>query len=234
MKAKDQKPVQDKPKAPPEPTQAERQAQARAVAQNSGVLAMADQLAELRDQSLRGLDTNRPLSNERVTAQAGTGATGGSTAAFAESATRGSGGIGAVGTGDERRTQSGAGLGERRTTVVEAPKGIGPDKTKPGMNGDKLLAGRSMNEIQEVFDRNKGALLAIINRGLRDNPDLRGTINIDFTINPDGSISGLRIASGSVGDADIDRKLLQRIQMFNFGAKSVPAFEVKNYQLRLL
>ncbi|MGH8447564.1 MAG: AgmX/PglI C-terminal domain-containing protein, partial [Solimonas sp.] len=162
--AKAEKPQQDKPQAPPQPTQAERQAQARAVAQKSGVLAMADQLAELRDQSLHGLDTTRSLSSERVTAQAGTGATGGSTTAFANSAASGSGGIGASGTGEERRTQSGAGLGQRRTTTVEAPRGIGPDKTKPGQNGDKLLAGRTMNEIQEVFDRNKGSLLAIINR----------------------------------------------------------------------
>src|SRR3546814_7741803 len=47
-----------KPEAPPKPvpTEAQQQAQARAVAKNSGLLAMTDQLAELRDQSLHGLD----------------------------------------------------------------------------------------------------------------------------------------------------------------------------------
>ncbi|MGH8443673.1 MAG: AgmX/PglI C-terminal domain-containing protein, partial [Solimonas sp.] len=73
-----------------------------------------------------------------------------------------------------------------------------------------------------------------INRGLRENPDLRGVLNIGFTINPDGSIGNLRIVSGSVGDPDIDRKLLQRIQLINFGTKSVPAFTVESYALHLI
>src|SRR3546814_6662342 len=81
----------------------------------SGLLAMTDQLAELRDQSLHGLDTNRSLSSDRITAQAGTGASGGSSESFTASAASGSSGIGATGTGDERRLQSGAGLGDRQS-----------------------------------------------------------------------------------------------------------------------
>src|SRR3546814_7319031 len=97
----------DLPEAPPKPvpTEAQQQAQARAVAKNSGLLAMTDQLAELRDQSLHGLDTNRSLSSDRITAQAGTGASGGSSESFTASAASGSSGIGATGTGDERRLQ---------------------------------------------------------------------------------------------------------------------------------
>src|SRR3546814_15594162 len=77
-----------KPEAPPKPvpTEAQQQAQARAVAKNSGLLAMTDQLAELRDQSLHGLDTNRSLSSDRIAAQAGTGAPGGSRDGFTASA----------------------------------------------------------------------------------------------------------------------------------------------------
>src|SRR3546814_12841494 len=84
----------DLPEAPPKPvpTEAQQQAQARAVAKNSGLLAMTDQLAELRDQSLNGLDTNRSLSSDRITAQAGTGASGGSSESFTASAHRGSSG----------------------------------------------------------------------------------------------------------------------------------------------
>src|SRR3546814_15147152 len=115
--AKTPTPKKDKPEAPPKPvpTEAQQQAQARAVAKNSGLLAMTDQLAELRDQSLHGLDTNRSLSSDRITAQAGTGASGGSSESFTASAASGSSGIGATGTGDERRLQSGAGLGDRQS-----------------------------------------------------------------------------------------------------------------------
>lgn len=233
--AKSEKPQQDKPKAPPQPTQAERQAQARAVAQKSGVLAMADQLAELRDQSLRGLDTTRALSSERVTAQAGTGASGGSSAAFADAAASGSGGIGATGTGEERRTQSGAGLGQRRTTTVEAPRGTGPDRSKPGQGGDKLLAGRTLEEIQLTFDRNKGAFYAIFNRAMRENPSIGpGKIVVSLTIAPDGSVTDCKLVSSTFGDADLERKVIQRVMLLNFGPKSVPPFTYPNYPINFL
>lgn len=235
--AKTVKPQQDKPQAPPKPvpTQAELQAQARAVAQNSGVLAMADQLAELRDQSLHGLDTTRSLSSERITAQAGTGATGGSSETFAATAASGSGGIGSTGTGDVRRTQSGAGLGTRRTTVVEAPRGTGPDKTKPGQNGDKLLAGRTLEEIQLTFDRNKGAFYAIFNRAMRENPNIgSGKIVVSLTIAPSGAVTDCKLVSSTFNDPDLERKVVQRVMLLNFGPKDVPPFTYPNYPINFL
>lgn len=218
---------------PPQPTEAEVKAQARAKAQRSGVLAMADQLAALREQSLQGLDTARPLS-DLVAAKSGTGASGGALSPdFAQSAAASSGGIGSTGTAAERRSQSGAGLGQRRTTAVESPVGFGEDKSKQGDNGDKLVAGRTISEIQQIFDRNKGALLAIINRALRENPNLQGVLTIAFTVNPDGSVADLRVVGGSVGDPDVDQKLLARIRLINFGAKAVPPYKLASYPLHL-
>jgi len=238
-------PKPDKPKAEtkpepqvvvkPQPTQAELQAQARAVAQQSGVLAMADQLASLRDQTLKGLDAGQQVASGRLTAQAGTGATGGSTAAFAASATRSSGGIGAAGTGDERRLQSGAGLGQRRTSVVEVPKGMGPDRTQPGQDGDKLLAGRTLEEIQLTFDRNKGAFYAIFNRAMRENPNISaGKIVVSLTIAPNGSVTDCHLVSSSFNDPELERKIVQRVLLLNFGVKDVPSFTYPNYPINFL
>nr|WP_241695983.1 AgmX/PglI C-terminal domain-containing protein [Solimonas terrae] len=235
--AKSPTPKHDKPEAPPKPvpTEAQQQAQARAVAQSSGVLAMADQLAELRDQSLHGLDANRSLSSNRITAQAGTGASGGSTENFAASAASGSGGIGATGNGDDRRLQSGAGLGERRTTTVQAPRGAGPDKTRPGQNGDKLLAGRTLEEIQLTFDRNKGAFYAIFNRAMREDPNIgSGKIVVSLTIAPNGSVTDCKVVSSTFNDPDLERKVVQRVMLLNFGAKDVPSFTFPNYPINFL
>lgn len=228
-------PVKPQPEVKPQPTQAQLQQQARQVAQQSGVLAMADQLAELRDQSLQGLDASRPVSTSRLTAQAGTGATGGSSAAFADSASRGSSGIGSTGTGDERRTQSGAGLGSRRTTVVEKPVGMGPDKTKPGQDGDKLFAGRTLEEIQLTFDRNKGAFYAIFNRAMRENPNIgQGKIVVSITIAPNGMVTDCKVVSSSFNDADLERKIVQRVMLLNFGPKDVPPFTYPNYPINFM
>ncbi len=235
--AKTPTPKQDKPQAPPKPapTQAEKQALARVVAQNSGVLAMADQLAELRDQSLHGLDNTRSLSSDRATAQAATGASGGSTETFAAAAASGSGGIGSTGTGDVRRTQSGAGLGQRRTTTVVAPRGSGPERSKPGQNGDKLLAGRTLEEIQLTFDRNKGAFYAIFNRAMREDPNISsGKVVVSLTIAPDGSVTNCTVVSSSFNNPDLERKLAQRVLLLNFGPKDVPPFTYPNYPINFL
>jgi hypothetical protein len=139
---------------PPQPTKEQLQQQARIVAERAGINAFSDQLAELRDNSLKGFDSARPLSDEVLTARPGSGGGGGG-AAIAQSAASGSGGIGTASA--TARAQSGAGLGERRTTTVQSPVGFGKDQTTPGQDGNKRQAGRTLEEIQLVFDRNKGS-----------------------------------------------------------------------------
>lgn len=236
---KEEKKPEEKEPAPkteaepePEPTQQELQEQAREVAKQAGINAFADQLADLRDNSLSGLDASRTLSDEVVVARSGAGGSGGS-AAIAASAASGSGGIG-TSTSASPRTQSGAGLGQRRTTVVQAPKGIGPDLTKPGMEGNKRLAGRTLEEIQEVFDRNKASFYAMYNRALRENAELRGKIVVSLTIAPNGSVTRCELVSSELGDPDLERKVVQRVLLLNFKPKDVPEFTYPNYPIVFL
>ncbi|MDB5971750.1 MAG: hypothetical protein JWQ90_4200 [Hydrocarboniphaga sp.] len=230
------KPKAEKPTPKPEPTREQQVESARDKASQTGVMAMADQLKALRDNSLQGIDTARPLTSDMVTAKAGTGASGGSAAggaSIAQSAAASSGGISGSGTGDTRRSQSGAGLGQRRTTVVESPIGMGPDKTRPGQSGDKQIAARTLSEIQETFDRSKAAFYAIYQRELRDKPDVRGKIVISLTIAPNGSVSACQMVSSELGDPELEEKILQRVRLLNFGAKNVPAFTYPNYPIVL-
>lgn len=224
-----------KPEPQAEPNREQQVQSAREKAAQTGVMAMADQLKALRDNSLQGLDAARPLDSNVVTAKAGTGATGGSAdgGAIAQSAAASSGGISGTGTGEQRRAQSGAGLGQRRTTTVDSPIGLGPDKTRPGQAGDKPLAARTLEEIQLTFDRNKSAFYAIFNRALRDNPDLRGKIVVSLTIAPNGSVTRCELVSSELGDAELDQKIIQRIMLMNFGAKNVPQFTYPNYPIYL-
>lgn len=234
-----EKPKQDKPpepktqEKPAEPTQQQKIQAARETAQRSGVLAMQQQLADLQSQSLSGFDSPQPL--ETITAQSGTGATGGSSATIERSAASGSGGIGASGTGETRRTQSGTGLGQRRTTTVESPVGFGQDKSKPGQGGTKLIAGRTLEEIQLTFDRNKGAFYAIFNRAMRENPGLgAGKIVVSLTIAPSGAVTACTLVSSTFNDPELERKIIQRVMLLNFGAKDVPSFTYPNYPINFL
>jgi protein TonB len=75
-----------------------------------------------------------------------------------------------------------------------------------------------------VFDRNKGAIYTIYNRSLRDNPSLRGKLLVNMTIAPDGSVTRCVIVSSELGDPELERKVVARVMLINFGAKSVPPF----------
>lgn len=215
----------------PEPTQQQLEQAAREVAKASGINALADQLADLRDNSLSGLDAARPLSDEVIAARSGAG--GGGASSVASSAASGSGGIGSA-SSTSPRTQSGAGLGQRRTTVVQAPKGVGPDLTKPGQSGTARLAGRTLEEIQLVFDRNKAAFYSMFNRALRENPDLRGKVVVKLTIAPNGSVTACEMVSSELGDPDLEQKVIQRVKLMNFGPKNVPEFTYPNYPIVFL
>lgn len=219
------------PEPKPEPTQEQLEQAAREVAKQSGINALADQLADLRDNTLSGLDAARPLSDEVISARPGAG--GGGASSVASSAASGSGGIGTA-SATAPRTQSGAGLGQRRTTVVQAPKGIGPDLTKPGQAGNAKIAGRTLEEIQLVFDRNKASFYSMFNRALRENPDLRGKVVVKLTIAPSGAVTACELVSSELGDPDLEAKVIQRVKLLNFGAKNVPEFIYPNYPIVFL
>lgn len=219
-----------KPEPKPEPTQQQLEQAAREVAQQSGINALADQLADLRDNTLSGLDAARPLSDDVVSARAGAG---GGSSSVASSAASGSGGIGTASSATPR-TQSGAGLGQRRTTVVQAPKGIGPDMTKPGQDGKAKFAGRTLEEIQLVFDRNKASFYSMFNRALRENPDLRGKVVVKLTIAPSGAVTACELVSSELGDPDLEAKVIARVKLLNFGAKNVPEYTYPNYPIVFL
>ena len=198
-----------------QPTAAEQQQQARETAQRSGVLAFSDQLKDLRDSTLPGMDANRSLQTDVVTGGIGGGGAGNT---IAQSASSGSGGIGS---GQVRRQQGGTGIGERRTTTVDRPAGLGPDPTRIGQSGDARNPGRTLEEIQLVFDRNKGSLYTLYNRALRGNAGLRGVVNVKLTIAPNGRVSNCTVVSSELNDPELERKIVARIMLFDFGAKNV-------------
>lgn len=225
--------VEPRVEVPPQPTREQQVATAREKASQTGVMAMADSLKALRDNSLSGMDASRPLSSDVVTARSGTGGGGAPASSISQSVAANSGGISGAGTGEQRRSATGSGIGQRRTTVVESPIGVGPDKTRPGNNGDKLIGGRTLEEIQLTFDRNKSSFYSIFQRALREKPDLRGKLVVSLTIAPDGSVTACDIVSSELGDPELESRLIQRVKLLNFGAKPGPAFTYPNYPIYL-
>ena len=167
-------------------------------------------------------------------------------AMITSNATNGSGGINTAG---YSRDTGGGGLAGRGTTLVEGVAGGGggggPGGGGNGRGGTGTGAGgggagkggvlargnsgkatRSIEDIKLVFERNKGAIYALYNRALRDEPGLQGKVVLELKIAPSGAVEGLRIVSSELKAAELESKLLARIRQFDFGAKDVDVMVV--------
>ena len=87
--------------------------------------------------------------------------------------------------------------------------------------GGSGKASRSIEEIKLVFERNKGAIYAIYNRALRDDPSLQGKVVVKLTISPAGNVVDVRVEVQRAQGLGLEAKLLARIRSFDFGAKEV-------------
>ncbi|MCU7916033.1 MAG: TonB family protein, partial [Candidatus Thiodiazotropha sp. (ex Gloverina cf. vestifex)] len=87
--------------------------------------------------------------------------------------------------------------------------------------GKNHKGNRTREEIQTVFDQNKGAVYALYNRALRSDPALRGKVVLELTISPAGKVTKCRILSSELNDSKLERKLVSRIKLFKFSAKDV-------------
>jgi TonB family protein len=191
-------------------------ARARERARSAGVMQFASQLSALRD-------------NAEVAAgaldRAQTGTPGPGSAPVAERSlitSRVGTASGGINTAALSRNTGGGGLGGRATTVVESPVdgiGFGPAGGAAQRSGASDLASRSREEIERVFDANKGRIFTLYNRALRENPALQGKVVLRLTIASDGRVTFCEIVSSELNDAELERGLVQRVLQFQFEAR---------------
>ena len=209
----EKKPEPQVVKKAPKPSTVE---QARKKAASSGLLAFADQLADLREEpavpSTAGIQKRAVAGQQASTAQR---------AMITSGATKGSGGIN---TAALSRDTGGQGLGGRTTTQVSS-KAAEARKAQTVANskakGKNHKGNRTREEIQTVFDQNKGAVYALYNRALRKDPTLRGKVVLELTISPSGKVTKCKIVSSELNDKRLESKLVSRIKLFKFAAKDV-------------
>ena len=82
-------------------------------------------------------------------------------------------------------------------------------------------AGRSREEIERVFDTNKGRIFTLYNRALRENPALQGKVVLRLTIAPDGRVTFCEVVSSELNDPELEKALVQRVLQFQFDTKDV-------------
>lgn len=197
------------PKKEPDPVKLVDKAREEAQAEISQ---FADQLSELRD----SFDLSEV--NAEVTQSTGEAAKL-SRDIISSGAKRGSGGIN---TSNLSRDTGGVAVSAKKTTAAVQSKLKAGEGNKPKVartSADRST--RSREEIRKVMDQNKAAIYAIYNRALRKNPALEGKVVFKLEINGNGQVVAASIVSSDLQDAALERKLLARIRLINFGAKDV-------------
>lgn len=211
-------PEQVAEEAPPEPElvsepEVDLAAVARQQAQ-AALLPFTEDLAALADSDvLETVADDRPLTtsvgqalrNERsmITGKVGTAS-------------------GGINTASMSRNTGGSGLSALNVTTVESPvESVGAMVGGARRTGTGGKASRSREEIELLFDKNKGAIFALYNRALRLDPTLEGKLLLRLQISPSGEVTACEVISSELGDADLERKLVQRVMLFRFDAKDV-------------
>lgn len=202
-----------------------------------GVAAFSNQLKSLRS----SLDVAK-LQARNTNVSTGAAAKASRSVLGRDSAVKTSGGVSSsVLNGNGRGTQ----LAGRNGVAVASPIGYGDGSGGGGGGGSgstgggggkhssSVAGGRDMESIRRVFEQHKGAIYAIYNRALRKDPAIRGKYVFHIVIEPGGEISTIELVSSELGDIKLEKKLLTRIRVIDFGPEDVLATPV-NYKFDFL
>ena len=201
-----------KPKIVPPPVDQKQQAHEKAQKQLNQ---FKDELADLRQQmdltpmqtkNLSGaVGADSHAERSMITSKVGVGSSGITSA----NSSRGFG------------TGAGSLTGHDTTSVTSSIAGSGLNSRGATRTGSSGKAARSREEIETIFDRNKGAIYALYNRATRSNPELQGKLVLEFTISPGGDVTACRVISTELKDDELERKIVSLVKMFHFEAKDV-------------
>ena len=196
-----------------------KQKTAQKVAATSGLVAMADDLNELRDSFDLAEFDDQPLSKSGKT----------QTTDFSKQSVISSKALsssGGIKTSKLSKSTGGGSLAGRKTTKVSSNIATGPSKatTKRNKSGQVI---RPEYEIEQVFQKNKGAIYSIYNRALRKDPTLQGKVVIELTIASSGKVVKARIISSELNNPKLERKLIARVKLFRFKPSKAAKVTVK-------
>lgn len=178
---------------------------ARSVAQQSGLLALASEMDELRDTS---------AINQNVRARL-------NTAVPNEAATHKLAAVAADTTQDGPVIDQDKLVAEVKQTDLQARDTqavtAATEKAALVATQSKVGAGgRGMSDVGIVFNKNKAGLYSLYERERRKNSSLKGRIVFQLTIEPSGKVSTVKVVSSELNNPELEARILARIKLFTF------------------
>jgi len=179
---------------------------------SKGILAFRDSFA-----SRASLRPNAKLGSQARVSSAGQNAVGRSERSMVTTSAPGS--SGGINLASISRSVGGGGEGIGGVELTRVASSIGGDAGADRPLSGGVMAGRTDEEIQIVFDRYKAALYRLYNRELRKDPTLRGQLVLRMTIEPNGSVSFCQLQSSDMDAPALADQVVSRVKSFDFGAK---------------
>jgi len=206
----EKKPEPEKPKPEQKPTEKPKPELRKQMRAFEDAFADLRQDVDIQDPQLKTPVEDARSERNLITSQAGRASGGINTANLARGF---GGGAGAIGTHSTTQVQHGAGLDPNAGGRVQ----------RTGTSGK---SSRAREEVEIVFDRNKGALYALYGRALRDQPELAGKLVLEFTIAPTGEITMCRVVSSELNDPELEKKIVARVRLIRFKPADVEPLTV--------
>lgn len=214
-----------KPEAQPVPAKqspkatSQRVEQAREKASRSGLLAMKDRLASMRQPAPKAA----PVIQANADSVAGSGRGVNAGVQGSTDTLQGSGGV-----KDSKAIRADVEVAGHEVRKVEAtPKAAAALASAPAPKQKPSVGERAMSNIRQVFDSGKTALYSLYQRELRQDPTLAGKVLLELVIEPDGSVSACKVVSSELESPALEQKIAMRVRLFNFGADNVEARKVR-------
>lgn len=189
----------------------ESETRARKVAENSGLLALSNELNDLIDTKDVSAGLSKNLSSAGNEASGANVIAGHNMDSISASVAQSGGRV------DARDYKATVAKTELDTRSVGQDFAAHKEQVATKTVAAKKSGGGSAEEnVTIVFDKNKGSLYSLYERERRNTQGLQGKIVLQLTISPAGDVLDVKIISSELNSPELETRILSRVKNFKF------------------
>lgn len=190
-------------------TTTEATVRARNTAQQSGLLAVANEMNDLTD--THDIDAN-------VRAKVNQNKTNTDAARYDASVIASAKPTATTGKVDEAKIVGNVNNTDlqERTSTQQTTAATERHANEKGTAAQGSGGGRAAEDVSIVFNKNKTSLYSLYDRERRKNAGLKGRIVFQLTISPSGKVTDVKIISSDLNNPALEARIISRIKMFMF------------------
>lgn len=182
--------------------------QAREVAQQSGLLALASEMNELTDTKDVSSSVRAKLRTNAATAPAASH----DTIKIESTASNNTVDAEKITANSNKAKLEERDNGKQITAATEQAE----KESIATTNTTSQAGGRAPEDLTRVFDKNRSSLYSLYERERRKNSTLKGRVVFQLTILPSGKVAAVKVVSSDLNNPSLEARIISRIKLFSF------------------